>query len=166
MIYVGRASDAAGGVLSLTVRSAMMAKTHVVNDYLPSHPKLDLAGQATVDVPFGGEIIDFGPGSSPRRRARTWRRCALSPARARDGVEGESDLTDIQAARTIAVDGHPHVGPERLLVVWVEHLLTQPTQVMGMPTPFWATQNKIPAIGRTASTAPRCERRAPGSRAS
>jgi type VI secretion system secreted protein VgrG len=155
MIYVGRASDAAGGVLSLTVRSAMMAKTHVVNDYLPSHPKLDLAGQATVDVPFSGEIIDFGTGQLTAQEGKDVAQIRAQSRHAlADGVEGESTLPSVQAARTIAVDGHPHVGPERLLVVWVEHLLTQTTRGHGDADPVLGYTNRFRAIEATLQYRP------------
>jgi type VI secretion system secreted protein VgrG len=45
-----------------------------------------------------------------------------------EGFEGESSLPNVEAARTIAVDGHPYVtSDDRLLIVWVEHFLTQAT---------------------------------------
>ena len=158
--YVGRGDDL--GITSLETCSAMMTAAHVVNDYLPTHPKLDLCGQATLDVPFGGEIIDFGTGQHTASEAK-----ALAQIRAQsrlclaEGFEGESNLPQLEAARTIAVDGHPasalsrrpgaaaQDGSGRLLVVWVEHRLTQTASAHHEATPVLGYRNRFRAIEAT-----------------
>ena len=158
MPYVGRSGER--GVISLEKRSAMVSKTHVVNDYLPTHPKLDLCGQATLEVPFGGEIIDFGTGQRTADEAKTMARIRAQSRQAlAEGLEGETNLPQIEAGRTIAVDGHPasalsrrpkttrdQAGSERLLVVWVEHWLTQTTSAHADAVPVLGYRNRFRAV--------------------
>ena len=137
--YVGQHDQR--GITTFKVRSSMVAATHVVNDYLETHPKLDLNGEFALDVPFAGEVVDFGTGQTTPAEAK-----ALAQMRAQsrqalaDGFEGASTVPYIEAGRTIALDGMPGgasplSGPTlgqssgRLLVVWVEHHLTQTTMM-------------------------------------
>jgi type VI secretion system secreted protein VgrG len=114
------------GVHRLAKRSVMMAATHSVNDYLPLHPKLDLNGECKLDLSFAGQIVDFGTGQVKAQEAKDIAKIrALSRQADAFGLEGTSDMPHVEAARTIAIDGNPLAGSDRLLVVWVEHQLTQ-----------------------------------------
>jgi type VI secretion system secreted protein VgrG len=128
--YVGRRAAQAGGrgIADLVATSAMLTARHVVHDYDPDHPTLDLRSEHVLGVPFGGEIVDFCAGhATPQdgREIATMR--AHARLAVRHGLEGEADVPYIEAGRTIAIEGHPRLGPHRWLVVSVEHRFTQPT---------------------------------------
>jgi type VI secretion system secreted protein VgrG len=126
--YVPRADQP--GITSLKVRSAMLAARHVVNDYVEANPKLDLNGEFSLDLSFAGEVIDFGAGQTTPQEAKDLAKLRAQSRQAlAEGFEGVAKVPYIEAARTIAVDDAPPAlgQPGRLLVVWVEHHLTQTT---------------------------------------
>ncbi|HEY1694006.1 MAG TPA: type VI secretion system tip protein TssI/VgrG [Polyangiaceae bacterium] len=122
--YVARTQKR--GVVDVQIQSAMMASKHTVNDYWSLHPKLNLEGEFKVDVPFAGQVVDFGTGQTSGQEAKALAEIrGLSRQAVANGVEGACNLPYPEAGRTIAIDGHPLLGSDRLLVVWVEHRLTQ-----------------------------------------
>jgi type VI secretion system secreted protein VgrG len=151
------------GITSLETRSAMVAATHVVNDYLPSHPKLDLCGEEGLGVPFGGEIVDYGTGHRTAREGKALARSrALSRQALAEGFDGESNVPQVEAARTFAVEGQPGAamsrapaalktqpGSSRMLVVWVEHHLRQVTDGRFQPDALLDYRNRFRAIDAT-----------------
>jgi type VI secretion system secreted protein VgrG len=128
--YAPRADER--GISALEVRAAMMTARHVVHDYDPEHPKLDLRSEHVLPAPFGGETIEFG---SAHLTPAEGQRLAAIRAEAHDAqrsaLEGVSNVPHVEAARTIGIEGCPRWGAERLLVVWVEHRLVQPTFAHG-----------------------------------
>jgi type VI secretion system secreted protein VgrG len=123
----------------------MMPTRHVVHDYNPDHPKLDLRSVHVLGgLPFGGEVIDFIAGHDTPQigqqlaSIRAYARLAQS-----DGFEGEANVPHVEAGHTIAVDGHPRVTSERMLVAWVEHRLTQSTAAHVFPTDDLVYSNRF-----------------------
>jgi type VI secretion system secreted protein VgrG len=135
--YVGVLDER--GIKTFEVKASMVTANHVVNDYVEANPKLDLNGESSLGVPFPGEIVDFGTGHATPADAKAIAQMrGLARQALADGFEGTSSAPYIEAARTIAVEGAPGAASpmsmrspgqssSRLLVVWVEHHLTQTT---------------------------------------
>jgi type VI secretion system secreted protein VgrG len=145
ILFIGREDER--GIKALRARSQMMTARHVVHDYDADHPRLDLRTDHVLDVPFGGEVVDFCAGhSTPVEGRRLAKIRAEAHQAARDGFEGESNVPYVEAARTIAVDGLAHAPPGRLLVVWVEHHLVLVDGVLQGAGRVWRYENRFRAV--------------------
>jgi type VI secretion system secreted protein VgrG len=132
LLYTGSGRGDERGIVGLRRHASMMTARHVVHDYDPNHPSLDLRSQQDLDAPFGGEVVEFCAGYTTKREGQALaRRRAEAHRMEHDGLEGECNVPHVEAARRIAVEGHPLFDARRLLVLWAEHTLQQTTFMHG-----------------------------------
>ena len=114
------------GVVRLSAETKLVPRTFVQRDYNYRHPAMDLTGMAHGGYGRGG-VVEFGGHFKTSEEAERFAvlRCEERQCR-RQVFSGDAGTPQFQAGHIVTVTNHP-LGDIPLLIVEVEHHLTQPT---------------------------------------
>jgi type VI secretion system VgrG family protein len=111
-------------VYRLESTARMIPSGYIVRDYNYRTPQLELAARADVDG-AGGEVIEYGSHFKTNEEAARIAKIRSEEQLAAQRVfEGESDVADLRAGGTFALEGHAR-GDLDLLVTEITHRVTQ-----------------------------------------
>lgn len=155
--YVGRGEST--GVYRIERRTNLIPNIHVVRDYNYRTPSLDLEGHHESPVGYGGGVVEYGNHTKTPEEATSLARVRGQESETRERVyHGESSVVGLTAGARFDLQGHEHVE-EKLLLVNVQHRLTQPGMMTGGDAITPSYRNTFEAI--PAQRAYRPPRRTP-----
>lgn len=109
----------------------VMPYTWVVQDYNYRIPQVDITASHDVESAYAGGVVEFGTHHKTPEEGMALAQIRAEERAARCGYfSGESDVCELAAGATFALEDHPRLGrAPKLLLVEVLHEMTQ---VMGM----------------------------------
>jgi type VI secretion system secreted protein VgrG len=119
-------------VFRLEAESHLFPASYAVLDYDYRAPHLELTSTYEHPAGYAGGVAEYG---SHHRTPDEGDRLARVRAEERDArhryFRGESDLVELAAGAIVKLEGHPRLDDPRLLIVEVEHSVTQVTGTHG-----------------------------------
>jgi type VI secretion system secreted protein VgrG len=113
-------------VFELEAERRLFPASYAVLDYDYRAPHLELTSSHDHPDGYAGGVVEYG---SHHRTPAEGERLARVRAEERDAqhrfFRGQSDLCELTAGAIVGLVGHPRLGDPKLLIVEVEHRLTQ-----------------------------------------
>ena len=122
-----RARGEARDVFHLEAKQRVIPKVFVMRDYNYRHPQLDLTSDPhTVKVGYGGGVVEYGAHFKTKEEGTRLAQIRAEERLAEQLVfTGRSDLCAFGAGMRVTVEGHPMLDRLELLLVEVEHEVSQ-----------------------------------------
>lgn len=119
-------------VYQLSLEQQLVPASYITYDYNYRLPQVEVRGIVESDTGFAGGMAEYGPHAKTPEEAELFARLRRDELRGTERVyRGESDLATFRAGAHVAVENHPHVEGNPLLLVEVEHRGTQPALLHG-----------------------------------
>ena len=119
----------------IEARTAVIPSGYVVHDYNYRTPSLDLTGVHESSLGYAGAIVEYGNHTKNVAEATNLAKVRAQELEAKQLVyEGDSSLMVLNAGACFRLLDHRHIEDE-LLLVSVEHHMTQPAMMSGGANP-------------------------------
>jgi type VI secretion system secreted protein VgrG len=119
-------------VYRVDAKTSLIPATYVLQDYNYRTPHVDLTAAHDSPVGFAGGVIEYGAHFKTVEAGQELARIRAEEHEARRHVyQATSDACQLGAGATFTIDGHPRLDAVPLLVVEIEHHLTQVTVMHG-----------------------------------
>lgn len=135
-------------VYRVEAKARVIPSMYVVQDYNYRTPQLDLTSSVEIPSGFGGGVVEYGPHVKTPDAAK-----ALAQIRAEERTVTrmvytcESAVCQLGAGTRLSLEGHARLDGKELLVVEIEHQLTQPVLLHSEDEPAYV--NTFRAIDTT-----------------
>lgn len=132
-------------VYRVEAKTRLVPALYAVQDYNYRTPHVDLTSSAEVTSGFAGGVVEYAPHVKTPETA-----AALARIRAEERASGhrvytcESATCQLGAGLRFKLEGHPRFDDIELLVIEIEHRLSQPTLTHGGEKPEYA--NSLRAV--------------------